>query len=110
VSEGLPAPEPWSGFTKIEVLEGPPLSYIAEKLSDAIRAAHRAYQASLEVEENPTSRFRLRSDTWHAFRYSLIAYLALHNHAVEERAIDSLAEMETGRFEDWLGHLGSWAT
>jgi hypothetical protein len=95
----------------------PTLDYIAEKVGNSLAMLHALYRdisryvpddlTHSTLQEAPISikRDMLLSQTFHAFRYELTAYLSLINR---ENAISSpdiftnLLGMSTEEFEAWL--------
>jgi len=99
----------------------PTLDYIAEKVGNSLAMLHALYRditiyvpdelTPLTSQEVPISIKRdvLLSQTFHAFRYELTAYLSLINR---ENAISSpdvfakLLDKSTEEFEAWLELVG----
>src|SRR5688500_6864598 len=92
---------------------GPPLEYVAQKLSTALGDLHRAAQAAGAAGEGTSDVSR---DLRLAFLHALVAYLALGDMlalaedpgALTERLLESTRE----EFDAWLRHveLGSSVT
>ena len=104
-------------FEKDEVRSGPPLSYIAEKLRGALESAHEVWRAinrsgpiNLSQSANaPVAAQELGlSSAFSSFRYSMTAFLALHNMLgmiADQKKIDALLDYNHDEFAAWLDRV-----
>ena len=91
-------------YEKDEVRNGPPLSYIAEKLRCALESAHEVVQAIKRAAHQEM----LLSPAFSSFRYSLISYLALHNMLGminEPNKVDAILNYKHDDFVAWLDRI-----
>ncbi len=111
------------GYTHTESRNGPPLTYVAEKLRGSIESLHSLHTLSLmdlpddlpcperhRVEwptYNPKDESVL-SSCHNAFRYAVISYLALNNLlglANDNDIFQRLLEMRREDFSRWLDNI-----
>lgn len=107
--------QPNSGaFEKDEIRNGPPLSYVAEKLRNALESAHEVVwaikRASPTILSEPPKAFGglkelVLTPAYLSFKYSLTSFLALNNMlgmiADPEKA-DALLDYSHADFAAWL--------
>ena len=107
-------------YQKREERVGPPLSYVQEKLGNALRASHviasalngtqPAYLRPLAPTVPPDVIDEYRRQALQAFHYNLIAYLALTNMlaaAADASLAERLATYSVRDFDDWLDNIES---
>ena len=85
-------------YERVERREGPPLAYVAEKLRYCLESAHSAPRDRADAERHLD----------HAFRYGLVAYLALQNLlalANDHDLGDRLLALDRQAFSQWLDRL-----
>lgn len=85
------------GYENQEQRQGPPLSYVAEKLRHCLGAAHLAARGRGDTDQACT-----------AFRYGLTSYLALLNLlglANDLELADRLLAMDMDAFSAWLDRV-----
>lgn len=105
-------------YQKREERVGPPLSYVQEKLGNALRASHtlahalagsgQSYLPILPSTVPPEIIDDYRRRSLQAFHYNLIAYLALTNMlaaASDSSLAERLVAFSDQDFEDWLGGI-----
>lgn len=89
-------------YEKREVRTGPPLSYVAEKLTTSLRILHEG------VTKSPNEA--AMAD---ALRYSTTAFLALHNMLALAHADDwfqRIVAMSRTEFRDWTQRISESGT
>ena len=97
-------------YRRKEIREGPPLSYVAEKLGSALEELHYGLRLM-----NEAGALRSRDDdgarvTQGAFRYTLTAFCALHNMlslAGDPGLADRLLDLPPQEFRQWVTDVTS---
>lgn len=95
-------------YRKTEERSGPPLSYVAEKARHSIEELHGLFQAIAKAPA--VAREGLGRQAWAAFRYAVVAYLALQNMlslANDNGVFDRLLAMRPTEFRKWLDGIDS---
>jgi len=120
-SDEMPGDPNGSAYLKMEKRTGPPLNYVAEKLESSLVMLHNTVRSIREmVPDNLPqpqaaigSSYSVKQDglvspAWSAFRYGLIAFLALQNMlslANDPKVFDRLLGYTTEQFRDWLDNI-----
>lgn len=107
-------------FQSEEVRTGPPLDYVGEKIANSLKSLHyeignieRYVPKDLRVSRwaegaPPRVVDMLTPQVRFAFRYGLVAFLALHNLlavANDQHLADRLLAMSDDDFEAWLNRI-----
>ena len=66
-------------FRKNEIRNGPPLSYVAEKVRISIETIYSIYDKAINRLPDSNEKTEIISDSCYAFRNSIVAFLALYN-------------------------------
>lgn len=108
-------------FEKEEIRKGAPLSYVVEKLRDAVECAHDTFNSiQRDVPDNLPqppktvgTPYSIKQDglltpAYSTFRYSLVAFLALHNMLgmiPDQNKIQGLLNLPHDDFIEWLNRV-----
>ena len=106
-------------YQKHEERVGPPLSYVQEKLGNALRASHRIASAFAATQSGshlpplpstvpPEVIDEYARNSLQAFHYNLIAFLALTNMlaaAADANLAERLVRYSAKEFDDWLDNI-----
>ena len=93
-------------YEKVELRDGSPLSYVAEKLGRAVEFSHAVYQ-KLEFKgaDNVPNEYEPRESAGAAFRYATTAYLALYNMLGlidDQNKFKTLEKLSPDQFRAWI--------
>ena len=92
-------------FRKNEIRNGPPLSYVAEKVRISIETIHGIYYKAKNRLPDSNEKAEMISDSCYAFRNSIVSYLALYNllALVEDNDVyENLLNSSKEDLDNWL--------
>ncbi len=115
--EGLYADPNGPAYQQTETRSGPPLDYVADKLSESLRALHRLHSQLQTLAARMTADSTLGPDSMAedlvygveaAFHQACVSYLALQNmlaHANPPEFAERLLAMDRDEFDGWLDDI-----
>lgn len=115
--DGLYADPNGPAYQQTETRNGPPLAYVADKLSESLRALHRLHSRLETLAGRITADPALDSDSMTndlmysveaAFHQACVSYLALQNmlaHANPPEFAERLLAMDRHDFDEWLADI-----
>lgn len=115
--DGLYADPNGPAYQQTETRSGPPLAYVADKLSESLRALHRLHSRLETLAGRITADSALDADSITndlmygveaAFHQACVSYLALQNmlaHANPPEFAERLLAMDRDDFDEWLADI-----